>query len=567
MASIRWSGSWANVYASPEIRKKFANKGRLRKIIKDIGAQTEKNSRRNLKERFFENLLNRKEGDGFLIICLMDKLRSDFDGTWEPSSLNRILKEWEDQTHTAETLDTLYYVLSKRMVEPETAVYRKCALAMQSRRVRKGSNVNNRNRRIARRLIRHARELRIGNPEDQKNSTKLKFASVPIEQFDLWIELQAVLCNARFSNWKKTVDKAKALHIEIERNEASLCEHAHSPDIWLKWWTWDVRHRAAAVCRDKALFIKSKKNMSKLKEDAEENLRGYFDEEEGRPLDVDNTSSETLSTHKELKTVDEFIRSWVKFDERWEDARKYRRGGSRGEEDSEMKGLYDKFSIGLQRLNEYFLYGAPGRPKFVKHSYSTDEKQKRDRCRKILAEISHARMMLVLSDTHLYCYLLEILHRLLVYRMWWESINHPPRKEDELQEKGISICFEPKVAAAILEDIKNDMLEKHINKRWIKEIEKSIRCFQYLDEDSRPAPVVEEEAHEKLRKLLDSMEMREERYFFDTNYDEGEGIVCSIYGIPYPPPDKSAFDVMTPNRRPTGWTTTEISPEFRETLD
>ena len=569
MASIGWSESWADVYASPETRKKFANGGPLRKIIEEIGADTEEKSRRNLKERFFENLLDRKEGDGFLIICLMDKLRSDFDESWEPSSLNRILKEWEDQSHTAETLDTLYYVLSKRMAEPETAVYRKCALAMQSRRVRKGSNVNNRNRRIARRLIRHAKELRVEDHEDQKNP-KLKFASVPIEQFDLWVDLQVVLCDARFSNWKNTVDKAKELHIEIERNEASLCEHAHRPDIWLKWWTWDVRHRAAAVCRDKALFIKSKNNMSKLKEQSKENLRGYFDEGEGRPLDVDNISSETPSTHKELKTVDEFISSWVEFDKRWEDARKFRRGGnrgagSRGEEDAEMKGLYDKFSIGLQRLNEYFLYGAPGRPKFVKHSYSTDEKQKRERCRKILAEISHARMMLVLSDTHLYCYLLEILHRLLVYRMWWESINHPPRKEDELQEKGISICFQPEVAAAILEDIKNDMLEKHINKRWIKEIEMSIRYLDYLQRDSQPAPNDDEVAHKRLERLLDRMKVRGERYFFDTGNVGQDEIVCSIYGIPYPPPGESPFDVMTPNRRPTGWTSAAI--ENRETLD
>ena len=168
MASIGWSESWADVYASAETREKFANGGPLRKIIEEVGADTEEKSRRNLKERFFENLLDRKEGDGFLIICLMDKLRSDFDESWEPSSLNRILKEWEDQSHTAETLDTLYYVLSKRMAEPETAVYRKCALAMQSRRVRKGSNVNNRNRRIARRLIRHAKELRVEDHEDQK---------------------------------------------------------------------------------------------------------------------------------------------------------------------------------------------------------------------------------------------------------------------------------------------------------------------------------------------------------------------------------------------------------------
>jgi hypothetical protein len=278
------------------------------------------------------------------------------------------------------------------------------------------------------------------------------------------------------------------------------------------------------------------------------------------------------STHKELKTVDKFISSWVKFDKRWEDARKYRSGGSRGagsrgEVDSEMKGLYDEFSIGLQGLNEYFLYGAPGRPKFVKHSYSTSGEQKKLRCNKILAEISHARMMLVLSDTHLYCYLLEILHRLLVYRMWWESINHSTQKED-VQKKGIDTCFEPGVAAAILEDIKGDMGKKHINKRWIREIDSSIKCFEDLESDRRPKPEDEDDAHIRLRRLLNVMKKRGERYFFKTNKllnNEDEVIVCSIYGIPYCPDGGNAFEFMNPNRRPTGWTTSAI--EIRGTLD
>ncbi len=318
--------------------------------------------------------------------------------------------------------------------------------------------------------------------------------------------------------------------------------------------------------------------MRDLKKKSKGNLKGYFDEGEGRDLDSGYTDSENPSSHKELQTVDQFILSWVKFDEHWEEAVLFRGGGIEDADrradaravgatraDTEKKKWYDDFSKGLQGLNEYFLYGAPGRPKFVKHSYSTSEKQKRDRSKKILAEISHARMMLALSDTHLYCYLLEILHRLLVYRMWWESINHPPRKEDELQEKGISICFQPEVAAAILEDIKNDMLEKHINKRWIKEIEMSIRYLDYLQRDSQPAPNDDEVAHKRLKRLLDRMKVRGERYFFDTGNVGQDEIVCSIYGIPYPPPGKSAFDVMTPNRRPTGWTTSAI--ENRETLD
>ena len=313
MGSIEWSESWADVYASPETRGEFANGGPLVKIIKDTDSEIGK-SKRNQKERFFEQLLERKE-DGFRIICLMDKLRNDFDGSWEPSTLKGIVDEWEKQAHTAEIPDTLYYVLSKRMAKPETAVYLKCALVMQSRRVRKGSNVNNRNRRIARRLIRHAKKLQV--PEDLEIP---EFASVPLEHFDLWVELQVVLCDARFSNWKTTVDKAKALHFEIERNEVSLCKHAHRPDIWLKWWTWDVRHRAAAVCRDKALFIRSQNNMRGLKEQSEENLRGYFGEEEGRKLHGYEISPENPSTHKELKTVDEFIISWVEFDKHWKEA-------------------------------------------------------------------------------------------------------------------------------------------------------------------------------------------------------------------------------------------------------
>ena len=566
MDSIGWSESWIDVYASPKTRKEFANKGDLAKIIKDIGEGMAK-EKRNLKERFFEQLLKRKE-DGFLIICLIDKLSNDFEKSEVPSPLKRILDEWERQSQIAETPDTLFYVLSKMMVEPETPIYLKCALTMQSRRVRKGSNVNNRNRRVARRLIRQAEKIHV--PENLGRIRE--FASVPLEHFDLWVELQAMLCDARFSNWKNTVEKAKALHFKIERHEESLRKHAHRPDIWLKWWTWDVRHRAAAVCRDRALFTKSREKMRDLKKQSKGNLKGYFDEGEGRDLDSGYTDSENPSSHKELQTVDQFIDSWVKFDKHWEEAVVFRRGGSRGassswEDDDKKKKWYDDFSKGLQGLNEYFLYGAPGRPKFVKHSYSTSKKQKRDRSKKILAEISHARMMLALSDTHLYCYLLEILHRLLVYRMWWESINYSAQKEDVQVDK-ISPCFEPGVAAGILKDIRRDMRLKHINNRWEREINSSIACFNYLDGDreSEPEDVRDVRgAAPRLRDLLDVMKKRGERYFLETNYDKEEAFVCSIYGIPYCPEDGDAFDFMNPNRRPTGWTTPEI--EVRETLD
>mgnify|MGYP006082293189 CR=1 FL=1 len=563
MDSIAWSESWGDVYASPGTRKKFANGGHLEKIIRDTDDKMG-DSKRNLKERFFEELLNREEGDGFRIICLIDKLSKDFEKSGMPSTLNRILDEWEKQSEVAETPDTLFYVLSKRIVEPGTDIYLKCALTMQSRRVRKGSNVNNRNRRVARRLIRHAQQIQL-----REDSEIPEFAGIPLEHFNLWVELQAVLCDARFSNWKTTVDRAKKLHSEIERNETSLCKHAHRPDIWLKWWTWDVRHRAAAVCRDKGLFIKSQNNMKELKRQSKENLRGYFAEQEGRKMHGADIYSENSLTHKELKTVDEFIISWVKFDRQWKMAKEYRRGGSRGAgsggvEDEKKKKWYDDFSNGLQGLNEYFLYGAPGRPRFVKHSYSTDKSQKEERCKKILAEISHARMMLVLSDTHLYCYLLEILHRLLVYRMWWESINYPTRKED-VQAKGISICFDPRAAAEILKEIRRDMRLKHINNRWKREIDSSIKCFEFLDRDRESEPEDDRDAHLRLRDLLDVMKERGERYFLETNYYEEEEIVCSIFGIPYRPHDKNAYELMDPNRRPTGWTTSAI--EIRETLD
>ncbi|SVE21291.1 uncharacterized protein METZ01_LOCUS474145, partial [marine metagenome] len=192
MASIGWSESWVNVYASPKTRKEFANEGDLAKIIEDIDKEMV-GEKRNLKERFFEQLLKRE--DGFRIICLIDKLSNDFKKSEVPNPLRRILDEWERQAQIAETPDTLFYVLSKMMVEPETPIYLKCALTMQSRRVRKGSNVNNRNRRVARRLIRQAEKIHV--PENLGRIRE--FASVPLEHFDLWVELQVVLCDARFS--------------------------------------------------------------------------------------------------------------------------------------------------------------------------------------------------------------------------------------------------------------------------------------------------------------------------------------------------------------------------------
>ena len=564
MSRLEWEKSMLALYTSKKKRMAFAS-GEIyhdfRGAIESVEDHLDKHKvRRNLKVRFIEELLDRESRDGYLIISLIDHLRREFGNTKPRRALKSLLEEWKEQERDPTTHDTLFFVLSKRMHEGEIPLYLRHALLCQCKRVR--SHEGPTNRRAARRILRQAEkqrldELRIPEGFVDYSMTPWKFKAGPPHA---GLELQSLFCEARFSNWKKVVKDTYALLDKIEDTEglADPDAYPHRPDILLKWWCYDVLHRAACWCSHQTNFLFAKEKLKALEEDSPSNLREYF-EDQRKPADHQD----------EWDVFTDFFGAWKAFEENWEAALAYRVGGGR-KPDIEGKSAkwYTEFTKALQGLNELFHYGsAKGRPKFVPHSYSTSGAEAKRRTENILAEISQASHMVVMSDTFRTAYLLEILHRLLIYRLWWESINYRP--EDLESER--PLFFEPEAAIRILENIRNGMREARVplGPGWRDGFKASIKTLRGLQntrplfikvnrerEEWKPERGDKEENKKQvkgftkavtkdLRKRLDDMQASGKRRYRETNSHERYGI-CQIFGIPYRPKGEDPLEFMGP---------------------
>ena len=145
------------------------------KICKDIDEEIR--DKRSKPKLFFEALMDRKEGDGFLIITHIGHYKEELEGEGN-TALNMVFKEWANQRLDAVRYDTLYHVLQDRNEHIE---YRCIALCRQARRIRGGQDAYNNNAFVAQRIIEQALEMYASHTKRGDIGNASNFSSTPVE--------------------------------------------------------------------------------------------------------------------------------------------------------------------------------------------------------------------------------------------------------------------------------------------------------------------------------------------------------------------------------------------------
>ena len=325
----------------------------------------------------------------------------------------------------------------------------------------------------------------IGNASD--------FSSTPVEHFRLTLEYQEVFNLVRFGKMRRVVQKAKDLEEEVNKI-SDLRKSDWRPDIRLKWWTWQCRLRAAAFCLDSVLWVQARDQMRELENKAENcgahGLADFLRKEKEKELPIrEGTDPMRPGSRKlYLNRIAKFLSSWHELSKVDGDAVNYRQLRRRGEKVDSARDKVKKiqtFSSSFTHDLEGFLkilHTNTNIPRPVKHTHNTTTAEKLERSKNILAEISHARHSTVLLGSERTFFVLEILHRLMIYRLWWESLNYIGR-EPKLGDRfdASRSCFDIAHAEEILRDIR-DNLEKfhHRGGDGCSEINRSINRFSDL---------------------------------------------------------------------------------------
>ena len=539
---LTWDEAMSQLYSGREKREEFAH-NRVRPLLMEIEKEMQE-KKRNLKNEYFERLLNRP--DGFLIVECMAHLRKNFRQLEGMKILSMILEEWSVQTDVADSYDTFRSVLlSHKKSEP---IHICNALILQARRIRGKSGIKPKNAEVARNLVKEAAGIWKRNYDDRGlELPEENFCLVPNRLYNNVIQVQMIFCNARFADMKSVWNDANRMIIELD--EEGDWEGDHRPDQILKWWMFQGMLRASAVCMELEYWKKARDGMESIEALFEGPALSYFHDIKGRSQKFKPSVKEEIIEknvpNNDLMKMRDLLYDWKEFRQVEFDVLSFRRrGGAKQEGDTDLKQVQMKFTDSLKDFNKYLLMGA--RSGFVSHTYARDEVQSKVRARKILGEISEGRHYVSLSGTNHSCFQLEILHRLLIYRIWWESKGKGfvlfASEEDATADVDLSL----EVPAKILEDIEFDLKKIHIEKlksaRWRKEIRQSIEVFRGGSENL---------ADNLWRRILgfdhSSSKMQ---------WPEGQSL---IMGLPYIPDGvnvddliKSPYDVMDPTMRHVG---------------
>ena len=549
VSGLTWDDAMPRLYSGMEEREKFAREIILPRLY-DIEDKI-KEKRRNLKKEYFNKLLD--EEDGFILVECMAHLRKKIVPEKDKKVLRMILDEWADQT--ADSYDTFCSFLE---THPKTKPIHICnALILRARRLRGRAGGNPKNAKTARKLVEEAGEIwtRHYGKEMEELDGINNFCLVPNRLYENVIKTQGIFCDARFSNMNKVWTSANEMIDGISKVEETEWG-GHKSNLILKWWMHQVKLRASTVCMDPKKWMEAKVGMEEIEKDLEGSTHSDFNDINTYFNDIKGGNREKLITNPDKKTpINDLIKMrvllacWSEFRKEEERVKKFRRrGGSYRSGDGELINVQNNFTNSLKEFNLYLMMGV--RDGFVSHAYARDENQSKKRTRKILGEISEGRRSVTQSDTNHSCFQLEVLHRLLIYRLWWESVEKPFDLFSNAKEELADIILSLKIPKKILEDIKYDLEKIHINQkpgaRWRKEIDESIKVFSDGGEN-----------------LAGKLKTRIEE--FDQNFRtmQWPPEQADIMGLPYNEEEISPYDVMDPTMRHVGVNAEGPSPEQR----
>ena len=561
VSPLTWDDSMSHLYSGKEEREKFAQK-RVLPLLKEIEKKIEKKKiKRNLKSQYFKCLLEREERDGFLIIECMAHLRKNFREVEGMKVLSMILNEWKGQTEFENSYDTLRSELEFRNVDP---IYICNALILQARRLRGLTGIKPKNAKAARKLVVEAGEIWNRNYGPNLGEGRLEFPEedfclVPNRLYKTVIDVQQIFCDARFGDMSKVEKNARGMIAELSDEDVDWGGD-HRPNLILKWWMFQVMLRSSAVCMDLDIWKEGRKGMEDIEGDKKlpAPVHSYLSDIKGRSQLFSLSISDQNVPYNDLKKMRVLLSAWNKFRQIDLDVLKFRRrGGDKKDGDKKLRDTQGDFTDSLKDFNKYLLMGA--KSGFVSHSYTRDEKQSKRRARKILVEISEGRRYVTLSETNHSCFQLEILHRLLIYRIWWESVGKPfelflsedPAYGPELDAHG-PVNLSLNIPIKILQDIEFELNKIHIHRtasaRWRKEIRKSIKVFSDGGENLT----------DELRKRIAGFDLS----FRREKWPEGQ---ADILGLPYNDNEGglSPYEVMDPTMRHVGVNTEGAGLEQR----
>jgi len=540
---LAWNEAMSGIYAGKKRRKEFARDivSRLDKIEGKIAKK-----KRNLKTEYFKELIARP--DGWILVECMAHLRKEFGDVQKKKVLSMILKEWEGQTEVPDSYDTFHSVLINH--EKAETIHICNALILQARRLRGKAGVKPKNAKAAKNLVKEAKEIweRKYIDGDEKLDDE-NFCLVPNRFYKYVIDIQEIFCNARFSNMQRVWGNAKDMADQLDK-EVNW-EGNHKPNLILKWWMYQVKLRASAVCIEPVKWKQAKDGMEEVEKKFEGHTCSYFEDIRGKSHEFEPTKMKKKSSYNDLDKMRDLLSDWSEFYLVDEKVLKFRRRGgvSTSTEDKKLKDAQNDFTHSLKVFNKYLQMGASSG--FVSHAYARDSKQRKRRLSKILEEMSEGRRYVTRSDTNHSCFQLEILHRLLVYRIWWEMVGQDPDDDDAVVKR-----LSRHVPGKILRDIKYDLEKIHIdrskNARWKKDINESIEVFGRKD-----------------KKLVKNLKYRIEKFDDRIRPNQWPDRQKWIMGLPYNPhpedPEEkiSPYEVMDPTMRHVGVNAAGAGEELR----
>ena len=498
-------------------------------IMKRIAQVEEKiRGKRDKRKWFFEELLSEPE-NGILCIYIIDRLRYKIEKEIDEKGkgLDSVLREWKLQRKDPETNDTLTQVVFSRASDDTLPLVFQCFVVVaHCRRIRQGTGLINKNSEISRRLSQVA--LSTWKLLDEEDKDKDNFSFTPTANYDLQLNLQSLLCDSRFGDIHELEKDAKKLLEDIEtRRKDSAFEKYElwRPELNILWWVSLVRLRSAAVRSDLERWKKIRSEMEDYEKIGE--ISGMLKSHRKRSRNIRDVSVE-YPVFRGIEVVNRLLRSWKEFDSTYKEnmlIRKNRRTTIPGYESANEK--YRNFNNSLHDFNKYVNHFKKNHQSAVRHAFSTRKKDRREKCKRLISEISTQIQSICISNNFYTVHLLEIFHRLLIYRIWWESLDYLDDKKPLLNLSSLKRVLE-KIKAEIRSRTKSTEVEN-------TEVQKSIDLIKDLEKWNESDD--SEKGTSLLKKTKDDLEYQISRWRDSDESNKSKPKVSkSIMGIFYVEP-------------------------------
>ena len=437
-------------------------------------------TQRNKSRLFLEKILT--DEDGMMWLFVIERFRIEMKKIAEKKKsqgLIAVLEEWQQQGKKPQTNDSLTQVLLSFEDKIIPIEFQCFSIIAHCKRIRGGSGVINENAEIARKLAIDAENTLVASMDGQHSiAYNQNFAITPSFSFDLSIGLQRLLCESRFGSIDDVLGQVKSLNEKI-REKHELRKFEHRPDLNLLWWANLVKLRCAAVCSDIDAWESTRSEMQGLED--HDGISGLLEFNKRRST---NRRDETLNTYRRITAVNELLAAWRNFHDNYKENELVRkkRASRKPKQRELITKVNQRYAVFNDKLAEFKLFThhfeERNLPSHVRHTYSVRDRDRRKKTSRIIGETSTAVQSICLSDIFYTVHILAILHRMLIYRLWWESRGY-------VGDDGESKLFSKK---NVLDIVKKIRLEISIRaeksgKQILKQVDLSANKLESIQEE------------------------------------------------------------------------------------